>query len=115
MNCINCFHYAACASVDVTGYVRDAEQDVDICEHFIREEDIHPIVDLVEIIRDYGSDSDIFVLGVCPNCHNKIYIKSYKRKDWDEYYKEHHSIDCLDKYCSECGAKIVKEKENGTS
>lgn len=113
MNCINCFHYDACASVDVTGYVADIEHEIYACEHFITHEEVHPIAKAVEIVNDYSSllCSDIFVDLRCSNCNKMLNIKSYKVKEWNDYFKDHHSLRYDDKCCPGCGAIIIQEEE----
>jgi predicted RNA-binding Zn-ribbon protein involved in translation (DUF1610 family) len=113
MNCINCFHYNACASVDLTGYVTDVEHEDYICEHFITPEEVHPVARAVESISDYGHD-DIFVNLLCPNCHELLAIKSYLRKDWDNYFKDKHSLKYSRNYCPKCGTMIAKEENNAS-
>lgn len=112
MNCVNCFHYNACAGVDVTGYVADIDHEDYPCEHFITPEEVHPVARAVESISDYGRD-DIFVNLHCPNCRELLGVKSYIRKDWDDYFKDKHSFKYSKNYCPECGIMIVEEKENG--
>lgn len=113
MNCINCFHYGSCSSVDVTGYVRDFEHEEELCEHFITPDEVHPTTKLVIKVDDYGFDS-IFVKGVCARCGANLTIKRYNHKEWDEYYKDNYSVETSNKFCPRCGAKIVEE-ENGTT
>lgn len=113
MNCINCFHYNACASVDLTGYVTDVEHEDSPCEHFITPEEVHPVARAVEIVKDYSSltSSDIFVDLRCSNCDELLAIKSYKSKDWNDYFKNNHSLKYDKKCCPGCGAVIIKEEE----
>ena len=111
MNCINCFHYKACSSIDVTGYVADIEREDGDCEHFITPEEVHPVAEVVECVNDYGYN-DIFLHIHCSNCGEDLNLKSYRREDWNSYFKDKHYIEYKKRYCPGCGAIIVKEKEN---
>ena len=113
MNCINCFHHNACASVDLTGYVADIEREDGDCEHFITPEEVHPVARVVEIVQDFSSiPSDcIYVDLRCSNCNKLLMIKSYKTEDWVNYFKDHHELKYDDKCCPGCGAVIVEEEE----
>lgn len=114
MNCINCFHYNACSSVDMTGYVTDVEHVDDPCEHFITPEEVHPTATIVEKI-EYGNYIDkVFLNYHCSRCDERLYIKSYDRKDWDEYFAANRQTAAVISYehCPRCGSLIVKEEEN---
>lgn len=116
MNCINCFHYNACAGVDVTGYVADIEHEDYPCEHYITPEEVHPVAWAVERVEDYITPAcdDVFVRLHCSNCDCLIAIKSYKREDWDKYFKDHHSLRYDKKCCPGCGAVIIQEETNAS-
>lgn len=111
MNCINCYHYDACASVDVTGYVADFEHE-DECEHFKTAEDVHPTAHWVRTVKDYGHGEHIFVEYKCSRCGKAIALKSFTPKEWYGYFKDNYVVnpEYLHKYCPECGAKMDLEK-----
>lgn len=112
MNCVKCFHYEACQSVDVTGYVTDREKtSEEACEHFTTHNDVHPSAHWKREVRKYGvaPGGDVYINYKCSHCHgeHKGSIKSFKIKEWNEYWAEHYTPDHkFFAYCHECGAKM---------
>lgn len=112
MNCINCYHYDACASVDVTGYVADFEHEEE-CEHFKTAEDVHPTAHWVRVVTDYGSGR-IYVEYRCTGCGvaSRESLESFAPEAWYGYFKDRYDSENkgLHRYCPVCGAEMDFEK-----
>jgi hypothetical protein len=117
MNCVNCFHYTACQSVDVTGYVADREKpSEEACEHFITPADVNPTAHWYRKVKMYKHSplGELYINYHCSHCHNtpRSTIKSFKIKDWDNYWADHYIPEELPAYCVSCGAKMNLEETN---
>ena len=56
MNCENCYHYQACSSVDVTGYVNGLEKTPEeACEHFLDPKEVRPTAHWVRQVGKFIS------------------------------------------------------------
>lgn len=109
--CENCFHYAACMDIDVTGSVGnpDCNPENETCMHFISKDliKIQPKAYWVEHLRTYY-DGDVSITYRCSCCNNLEKIKLYKLVEWDEYFSKHHHEGLeLPNYCNNCGSIVT--------
>ena len=121
MNCINCYHYQACASVDVTGYVTDREKtSEEVCDHFITPEDVTPVSHWVRTVRKHLWSDKVRVQYECPRCNAKserVYTYDiFPVSAWNEYHADHWmpSYD-LPRFCSGCGTEMDLDKTDHTN
>ena len=120
MNCVNCFHYAACQGVDVTGYVTDREKtSEEACEHFVTHNDVHPSAHWERKVENFsrtGSDK-VFVSYQCSHCHAEARgtLKSFHINDWNNYWADHYMPEKFYAYCNVCGAKMNLEETDHTN
>lgn len=108
--CQRCFHYGACKAIDLSGTVGNPEYENQPCEHYIDSEliEIREKTKWIRNIKRY-SDGDVYVDYKCAHCGNMRRVRSFKNKEWDDYYHEHHrdNEDAeLPKYCEVCGSAL---------
>lgn len=108
--CESCFHYAACSAIDVTGVVGNPKCEPEnlFCEHFIHRDrvKIQDKAHWIEDIKRYN-DGDVFVTYFCSHCNQMEYVKSYKGKEWDDYYRERYRDNIeLSNFCRKCGSVV---------
>lgn len=122
MNCVNCYHYQACAGVDVTGYVTDREKvsEHEVCEHFLNPEDVRPKAHWVRRVRPFISSKDVIVYYVCSRCgceHERVYTKDIIAKTlWDEYLNDHWMPkNDMHPFCHNCGSEMELDKTDHTN
>lgn len=109
--CENCFHYAACMDIDITGSVGNPEcnPENENCMHFISKDSIkiQPRAYWVEKIREY-SDGDITLTYRCCCCNNLEKVKIYKPAEWNNYFSKHYREELdLPIYCKNCGSIVM--------
>lgn len=112
MNCINCYHYEACASVDVTGFVTDREKEnKEACEHFLNQEDVRPTAHWVRKVYRLPWSPNVRVDYECSRCnctHERVYTQELIPKNvWDDYLHEHWMPgNEMYPFCHGCGAEM---------
>ena len=121
MNCVNCYHYRACASVDVTGYVTDLERDSEeTCEHFLNPEDVRRTAHWARDVHSYSWSDQVRVRYICSRCgaecettySSDFIYKSY----WYDYQREHWMPRCnLPHFCHGCGAEMDLNQTDHTN
>ena len=117
MNCVNCYHYEACKSVDVTGYVtdRDKTPEDDLCEHFLNPEDVRPTAHWVRKVYKNSWSNKVNVCYECSRCDGRserVYTTEFIDKQlWDDYLHAHWMPrnDPHD-FCPKCGAEMNLDK-----
>lgn len=121
MNCANCYHYQACASVDVTGYVADREKSPEeACEHFLNPEDVRRTAHWTRQVCRSQISSYVRVRYVCTRCGaecERVYTNDiFQSPLWDDYQSEHWMPGKdLQKFCHGCGAEMDLDKTDHTN
>ena len=121
MNCEQCYHYQACLSVDVTGFVADPNKNCEEpCEHFLNPEDVQPISYWVRRVSKYRYTTGVRVRYVCNRCgseHDRVYTQEIMEDEtWNNYMKDHWMPkNDLYVFCHGCGAKMDLDKTDHTN
>lgn len=121
MNCVNCYHYQACASVDVTGYVTDREKGPeDVCDYFLSPEDVNPVAYWVRKVRKYKWSKNVRGQYECSRCNaacERVYTHDIMPVTlWNEYLADHWMPESgLPQFCSNCGAAMDLDRTDHTN
>ena len=116
MNCEQCYHYQACLSVDVTGFVADPNKNCEEpCEHFLNPEDVQPTAHWERQVCHQKYHSNVVVDYRCSRCgarNETVYSHDIIDKElWYGYMHQHWMPkNPMHSYCPGCGAKMDLEK-----
>lgn len=121
MNCEKCYHYQACASIDVTGYVNGIEKDhQDVCEYFLNPKDVKPTSHWEREVFKYPYSKNVRVSYVCHRCRSmaeRVYTHDFFLIDlWNDYQADHWMPgNDLPHFCSGCGSEMKLDKTDHTN
>lgn len=121
MNCENCYHYRACSSVDVTGYVNGLEKaSEEACEHFLDPKEVRPSAHWVRRVSKFISMPEVNVEYRCSRCgavSERVYTHSIIPIDvWNNYQADHWMPSKeLPHFCVGCGAGMNLNETDHTN
>lgn len=107
--CQRCFHYAACAAIDLSGAIGNPEMENEPCDHFIDAErvKIQDKANWIEKIFKYKYNGRVHVCYYCTHCNQFEHVDIYTYAEWDNYYSEHYRDNLkLPNFCNVCGSVI---------
>lgn len=121
MNCVNCYHYQSCASIDVTSYVVDREKtSEEACEHFITPENVNPTSHWERKVYKHLWSTYVRVQYECHHCQGaceRVYSHDIVDVNmWNGYLADNWKPkNGLSPFCPHCGAKMDLDKTDHTN